>query len=170
MKVNKRISPAKVLTRLIVLCIGFFCVGWLLGYGAGKTSAEAKIEPITPIAAGQTELQQIEQQPKEEKPQFESIGEFTLSAYCSCVDCCGKNDGITATGAKVKQGVTVAVDPNVIPYGTTIIINGNEYIAQDTLAKHIISKYDGRIIDVYFDSHSEALKFGIQTAEVYVKN
>ena len=170
MKEKKRINPKRVLTRLIVICIGFFALGGIIGYNAGKTAAEAKIEPITPIVEEQTQLEPLDQQPKQEEEQLIDIGKFTLSAYCSCVDCCGKNDGITATGAKVQQGVTVAVDPSIIPYGTTIVINGDEYIAQDTLARHIIDRYNGRIIDVYFDSHAEALQFGLQTAEVYVKN
>ena len=85
------------------------------------------------------------------------------TAYCPCVKCCGKNDGITASGVKARANHTVAVDKRVIPLGTEIIINGNTYVAEDTGGA-----IKGNRIDIYFDSHSEALKFGRQTIEIEV--
>lgn len=90
-----------------------------------------------------------------------SYGEFKITAYCACSKCCGHCTGITASGAKVKQGVTVAVDPEYIPLGTHLIINGVEYIAQDTGVK-------GRTIDIFFDSHDVALKYGVKELEVFI--
>jgi 3D (Asp-Asp-Asp) domain-containing protein len=52
---------------------------------------------------------------------------------------------------------------NIIPLGTEIIINGNTYVAEDTG-----SAIKGNRIDIYFDSHSEALKFGRQTIDIEV--
>lgn len=160
MKVRRKL---KARNGLIFVCVGFFVLGGIVGYRAGKTSAAVKIEPTKPV---QTKAEE----PKQEIEPLTSLGEFQLTAYCSCLNCCGKTDGITATGAKVTEGVTIAVDPNVIPYGTKVVINGNEYTAQDTMAKSIIDKYNGRIIDIYFNNHTDALNFGRQTAEVFVKN
>lgn len=92
------------------------------------------------------------------------LGEFKLTAYCDCAYCCGKTDGITATGTKATEGRTIAVDPSVIPYGSVVIINGNEYIAEDCGGA-----IDGNRIDVFFNEHSDALEFGVQIAEIYVK-
>lgn len=92
-----------------------------------------------------------------------TLGEFRLTAYCSCVQCCGKSDGITATGTLATAGRTIAVDPNVIPYGTSVVINGNTYVAED--CGGAINK---NRIDIYFDSHEEALQFGVQYADVYL--
>lgn len=100
-----------------------------------------------------------------EQPSMESLGEFRLTAYCPCKKCCGKNDGITASGTVATQGRTIAVDPNVIPYGTVVVINGHEYIAEDSGGKWI----QGKEIDIFMDSHSDAVAWGIQYAEVYVK-
>lgn len=103
----------------------------------------------------------------EEVEQIESpinIGEFKLTAYCDCSYCCGKTDGITATGTKATEGRTIAVDPSVIPYGSVVIINGNEYVAEDCGGA-----IDGNRIDVFFYEHSDALEFGVQFAEIYVK-
>lgn len=89
--------------------------------------------------------------------------EMIITAYCSCVSCCGKSDGITATGTRATQGRTIAVDPRYIPYGTEVIIDGQTYIAEDCGGA-----IKGDRIDVYFDSHSEALKFGRQTKIVRI--
>ena len=90
--------------------------------------------------------------------------EMTITAYCPCVKCCGKSDGITASGTKAKQGRTVAVDPRCIPYGTEIIIDGHTYIAEDCGGA---IKGSNRI-DLFFSSHEQALSFGRQTKKVRI--
>mgnify|MGYP005784316259 CR=1 FL=1 len=72
----------------------------------------------------------INQSTPQPEPQNEAI--FTCYAYCPCTYCCGKSNGITATGTQAKAGRTIAVDPKIIPLGSTVIINGREYIAEDT--------------------------------------
>ena len=87
---------------------------------------------------------------------------FTATAYCSCRKCCGKwADGITASGTTATAGRTIAVDKRIIPLGTHVLVDGEEYIAEDTGVR-------GKKIDIYFDSHKEALKFGRQTVEVEI--
>lgn len=88
-----------------------------------------------------------------------------ITAYCPCNECCGKNDGITATGVKAIAGRTIAVDPSVIPYGTKVKINGHTYVAEDCGG----AIKDNRI-DIFFDTHEEALKFGRQTLTAYIIN
>ena len=93
-----------------------------------------------------------------------SLGSFQATAYCSCTKCCGPNSkGITATGTKVRANRTIAVDPNVIPLGSRVIINGQEYVAED-----VGGAIKGKIVDIYFNSHSEALKFGRQKVDVKI--
>lgn len=103
----------------------------------------------------------------------DSIGEFKLTAYCGCKKCCGKwaenrpvdEDGneivVGATGKRLTAGYSIAVDPKVIPYGTEVIIDGHTYKAMDCGVK-------GKHIDIYFDDHEEARRFGVQHAEVYI--
>lgn len=81
----------------------------------------------------------------------------TARAYCPCVECCGKTDGITATGTHATAGRTIAVDPAVIPYGAKVVINGNTYIAEDCGGG-----INGNAIDIFFNTHAEALEFGVQ--------
>lgn len=88
---------------------------------------------------------------------------FEITAYCPCVKCCGKTDGITATGTKAMEGRTIAVDPNKIPYGTEVLIDGKTYIAEDCGGA-----IKGNRIDLYFDSHQSALEWGRQEKEVII--
>jgi len=90
---------------------------------------------------------------------------FIATAYCPCPLCCGSNaDGITACGDKAREGVTVAADWEILPEGTIIEIEGIGYrLVQDTG-----SLIKGHRIDIYFDSHEEALEFGVQEVKVRV--
>lgn len=99
-----------------------------------------------------------------------SLGEFKLTAYCGCEICCNqwannRPNGVVygSIGEELKEGYSIAVDPTVIPYGTEVIINGRTYKAQDCGGA-----IKGNRIDVYFDSHNDALEFGVQYAEVLV--
>ena len=96
----------------------------------------------------------------------QSVGElYTVTAYCPCVVCCGKTDGITASGEKAVEGVTVAMHKS-IPFGTKIYIDGvGERIVQDRGGA-----ITGNRIDLYFDNHQSALNFGRQTKEVTILN
>ena len=104
-----------------------------------------------------------EPQPEEKTPQYISLGEFLITAYCPCMQCCNKTDGITATGTKATQGRTIAVDPKVIPYGTTVMFDGNIYTAEDCGGAIKQNR-----IDLFFDSHQSALEWGKQYHEVFI--
>ena len=93
-----------------------------------------------------------------------SLGRFKLTGYCACMYCCNKTDGITSTGVRARAGRTIAVDPRVIPYGSIVIINGKEYVAEDCGGA-----IKNNRIDIFFDTHEEALEWGVKYAEVYVK-
>ena len=93
------------------------------------------------------------------------IAEYVITAYCPCVKCCGKSDGITASGVKATEGVTVAMNKS-IPFGTKIYIDGvGERIVQDRGGA-----IKGNRIDIYFDNHQSALNFGRQTKQVTILN
>lgn len=86
------------------------------------------------------------------------------TAYCPCPQCCGKwSGGPTASGVMPEQGRTIAVDPSVIPMGSTVVYNGHEYTAEDTG-----SAIKGNRIDIFYDSHQDALDWGVQEITIYV--
>lgn len=78
-----------------------------------------------------------------------------VSAYCACSKCCGKTNGITASGTKATVGRTIAA-PSSYSFGTKIELEGlGTYVVEDRGGA-----IQGNKIDVYFASHSEALAFG----------
>ena len=149
---------------LIILSALIFAITVFFGGFTVGTMAFSKTEYITEYI---TEYVYVEPEPVSEvkaEPALKSLGTFKLTAYCACSRCCGKCDGITATGTKATAGRTIAVDPSKIPYGTEVVINGHTYIAEDCGGA-----IKGNKIDIFFNSHAEALRFGIQYAEVFVK-
>lgn len=112
-----------------------------------------------------TEIPVEQEAPQEEYTEDTSsngeyLGTYTLTAYCGCEACNGGNAGITAMGVEPSEGWTVAC--NSLPLGTQISINGNTYEVQDT------GNMDDGTIDIFMNSHDEALNFGVQSADVYV--
>ena len=70
---------------------------------------------------------------------------------------------MTYTETVATEGRTIAVDPDVIPLGSTVVIDGHEYIAED-----IGAAIQGNRIDIFMNSHEAALVEGIKTAEVFI--
>ena len=93
---------------------------------------------------------------EEKKPDrvLVSLGEYRISAYCPCEKCCLKSDGITASGTQATAGRTAAM--NGVPFGTKIVIDGHEYTIEDRGGG-----LGSKIIDIYFDTHDEALNSGL---------
>ena len=98
-----------------------------------------------------------------------TVKSFNTSAYCSCAKCCGKTNGITASGAKATEWYTVAAGKGY-KMGTVIYIpalkdkpNGGWFVVQDRGGAISNSK-----LDVYMGSHSAALQYGRKTLEAYV--
>ena len=120
---------------------------------AGVRCAEAKdTEPVESVL--------IREEPTEPAVRMISL-DCELTAYCPCELCCGQwAGGNTATGTVPTAGRTIGVDPEVIPLGATVYIDGQAYRAEDTGA------FTGNIIDIYMDSHEEALRFGRREATV----
>lgn len=94
----------------------------------------------------------------------EYLGEFVATAYCACAYCCGKTDGITASGTYCTAGRTIAADTSIFPFGTELVIDGHTYVVED-----VGGAIGGHRIDIYFDSHQEALNYGRRTVQVYAK-
>jgi 3D (Asp-Asp-Asp) domain-containing protein len=95
---------------------------------------------------------------------------FTLTAYSNDYRSTGKNQGdpefgITASGSKTREGVTIAADWTVLPKGTRVYIAGlGVRVVQDKG-----SAIKGNKIDIYFESEQDALDFGRKkNAEVVV--
>lgn len=152
--------------------------------GESEPSEKVVIEPVTQeILVGTHDTKAEEEAKKkaeEEKKKAESNGlktykgkssSFTYSkvytmnssAYAPVTACCGKSDGITASGMKAGYGV-VAVDPRYIKLGTKLYVEGYGYaIAADTGGA-----IKGYKIDLCYNTYSEAVNYGRKNVKVYV--
>lgn len=147
---------------LIVISIASLMISGIIHIFCCRCSA--KVEAKEVVQNYDEFLISSEELESEPEPEIISLGEFQLTAYCACKKCCGKSDGITKTGTKATEGRTIAVDPRVIPLGSEVVIDGHKYIAED-----VGGAVKGNKIDLYFDSHQEALEFGLQYKEVFMK-
>ena len=90
---------------------------------------------------------------------------FKITAYCPCSKCCGKYaSGYTSSGTKATAGRTVAASSQ-FAFGTKLLINGKEYTVEDRGGA-----ITGNKIDIYMNTHAEALAWGVRYLPVQVVN
>jgi 3D (Asp-Asp-Asp) domain-containing protein len=93
-----------------------------------------------------------------------SLGIFEVTAYCSCPICCGKySDGTTASGHKIQIGDKFCAVDSCIPFGKKLDIPNYGFVPVLDRGSAI----KGNRIDVYFDTHEEALEWGRQELEIF---
>lgn len=107
---------------------------------------------------GSTQVKNVPLQDPHPEPEYYTVT-FETTAYCACSKCCGKSDGITASGTYATAGRTIAA-PSNYAFGTEIEINGNVYVVEDRGGA-----IKGNRIDIFFDSHSAANNYGRRTVE-----
>ncbi|MDR0979161.1 MAG: G5 domain-containing protein [Lachnospiraceae bacterium] len=121
--------------------------------GLGRTSGNADGAKLAAAVAGQT-------------PEIKTMN---ASAYCACLKCCGKTNGITSSGAKAMAWYTLAAGKSY-PVGTIMYIpalknkpNGGWFVVQDRGGAISDSK-----IDIYLNTHTDAINFGRKNLECYI--
>ncbi|AMA74533.1 G5 domain-containing protein [Aneurinibacillus thermoaerophilus] len=92
-----------------------------------------------------------------------------MTAYSPHASSTGKNPGdagyaITATGATAEEGRTIAVDPDVVPLGWWVYIEGYGFRKAEDTGGAI----KGNRMDLFFESEQEAQDFGVQYKTVHV--
>jgi 3D (Asp-Asp-Asp) domain-containing protein len=159
---------------LFTITLGMVLVGASFVLTDDKAVAEGIILPeelneTTAFQGPSGTLSEMETVPEPEPEWIEAVA----TAYCPCEICCGKwalnrPDGIvyTASGAEAVQGVTIAADWSIYPPGTVLFVEGlGEMVVQDRGGA-----IQGQKIDVYFESHDDALQFGRQNVRFYIVN
>ena len=89
---------------------------------------------------------------------------YKITAYCPCAKCCGKTNGRTASGTKATAGRTVAASSK-FSFGTKLNIGGHVYTVEDRGGA-----INGNKIDIFVNSHAEALAWGVRYLNVNVVN
>ena len=156
---------------LFTITLGMVLVGASFALADDKAIAEGIILPeeLNETTAILTPSVAIAE--NEPPTQPEEWIDAVATAYCPCEICCGKwalnrPDGIvyTASGAIAEEGVTIAADWSVYSPGTILYIEGiGERTVQDRGGA-----IRGQKIDVFFNSHEDALRFGRQEVRIKV--
>ena len=89
---------------------------------------------------------------------------YKITAYCPCSKCCGKTNGRTASGTTATAGRTVAASSQ-FAFGTKLNIGGHIYTVEDRGGA-----ISGNKIDIFVNSHVEALQWGVRYLPVTVVN
>ena len=148
--------------------IGFTVITLLLGCFIyfNNVEKEQEVEEITVVTDAEDVLSASNYRGEQIytlKNDREYLGKFKLTAYCGCWNCSEGYGNGTATGTIAQPNYTIAVDPDVIPCGSVVYINGNMYVAEDCGGA-----VNNNHIDIYHDTHDEAVKFGVQYADVWL--
>lgn len=172
----KKIVVKRMFLFFLCFLISFF-VGLFFGFNIKKETIQfVEVEKVR-VEVVYLKDEQQKEKTVEGKNENGNYVEMVATAYCSCEKCCGEwakkrpigEDGkpivYTANGTVAKQGRTVAADPSVYPYGTVLVIDGNEYVVEDCGGA---IKGENRV-DVYFESHEDARQFGRKSVVAFVK-
>ena len=89
---------------------------------------------------------------------------YKITAYCPCAKCCGKTNGRTASGTTATAGRTVAASSK-FAFGTKLNIGGHIYTVEDRGGA-----INGNKIDIFVNTHAEALQWGVRYLSVSVVN
>lgn len=120
------------------------------------------------VAANEQPDKETTEPQTEEKaePADEAKKTITVEATAYTANCEGCS-GVTATGIDLNANPdqkVIAVDPDVIPLGTEVYVEGyGRAIAGDTGGG-----IDGNEIDVYVQSHDKAMEWGRKSVEVTI--
>ena len=148
----------KLSLTIISLAAIVFALSYIIGTSYASTNSRMTLLSATTI----------------ENSEDEDSGEWLtvrmrVTAYCPCPKCCGRySDGITACGYKMRQGDSFVAADKKYPFGTEMIIagyNGGQLVK--VLDRGGVIR-DNRL-DVFFDSHKEALEWGVRNLDVKVR-
>lgn len=164
----RRAARAWKLNAILTLILAALIAGVAL-----VISAKAAEKPTTPPSSAITDNGRLsgDDTPAQEPLRLDQahvLENVTVTHYDCCVECCGKVDGLTASGAHATPYSTVAVDPSVIPLGAVLLVDyGDGAGLRRYRAEDIGGAIKGSHIDLCVGSHAEAQQLGRRTATVY---
>ena len=122
----------------------------------GATGVQAVIKPREPESVIEA-VEELEEEPEE--PAMHLYGNCRITFYCHCAACNGRAGANCASGVQPKVNHTVATGS--LPFGTRLMIDGQEYVVED----RGVGDFE---IDIFVASHEEALQRGLYYTDVYI--
>ena len=140
---------------------------------AGKTGHNLRLtvlattadEPAAERNSPSAVTSEIDAQPTDEW----STVKMRVTAYCPCGKCCGEYaDGVTACGHRINQGDTFVAADKRFGFGTEMLIPGYNH-SQPVKVLDRGGAIRGNRLDVFFNTHQQALEWGVQYLDVKVR-
>lgn len=143
-----------------------------------KKEAEEKAIEEANIASNVASRGSFVRETKAPPTEYERVVQVKATAYCLCKKCCGKTPdnpryGYTASGLRIIPGTNmkvIAVDTSIVSLGTEVYVEGlngapnyGYAIAADTG-----SAIKNNKIDLYMDTHEQALAWGVKNVNLYI--
>ena len=146
-------NPKLILTMIFLVTI--VCVlSYIVGTSYANTNSRMTLLSTTII--------------KEDSGEWLTV-RMCVTAYCPCPKCCGRySDGVTACGHKMHPGDSFVAADKKYPFGTEMIIPGYKSDQPVKVLDRGGAIYGNRL-DVFFDSHKEALEWGVRNLDVKVR-
>ena len=176
------------LMALTYLFFLLFLLAWILGFLVMPVEAEPQEEPAEPTVQTLDDSLPSDDTPATERcyltegelanenelieqallARSHKLEDVTITFYCceQYPHICGTGNGITASGRRVTPYVSCAVDPDVIPLGSTVMLEHNGemvYLRADDTGGGV----NGDHIDIAVPLHQEALDLGVKTADIW---
>ncbi len=122
------------------------------------------VDTVSPSAVNES----VKSAAPQQRSQWQTV-RMRVTAYCACRRCCGKfADGITASGHKIRRGDTFAAADRRYSFGTEMIVAGyNNGKPIKVLDRG--GAIRGNKLDVFFNSHRKARKWGVKYIDVKVR-
>ena len=167
--ISKRDKTEIKIWIVFILFLALLTVVWAINFPEPVQAFKIEPQQVLIIQGRQTYYHELES--GKEIPNLSSrttmSEQYEVTYYCSCEKCCdewanNRKDGkvIGAGGVELIAGFSVAAD---LPFGSRLLIDGREYEVQDRGGA-----IKGKRIDIYCESHDEAIKLGRRTATVEI--
>lgn len=153
----------------------YYLLGDTMAYSRSSgSSSKAPAASVKPAAESSAQVTMVQPpaasgSPESASPQLVPIsntetplGVFVISGYCGC-DACGSGLGVTYSGTIPQANHTIAADLALLPIGTKIRVGNVIYTVEDTG-----SSIRGKTLDIYYNSHEEAMAHGRTQQEVFL--
>lgn len=145
---------------LTVVLLAFFCTltGFFPAFASEPSGPADTIDDVT--VSG---LALDNENPDKAASVGDYLGRFETTAYCNCAQCCPGGHILTYSGTVPKANHTISADISIYPIGTKLMIGDIVYTVED-----IGSNVNGNHLDIYFETHQQALNYGLKTVDVYL--
>ena len=167
-------NPYRLVYLLSIAVWAVFIVALLLTMGEPAEEPVAEAEEVVAVQLYQIPVVEQVEEPDDQVDltKLKQTVNATVTAYCVCKKCCGKDEshpayGITASGRPAEPYVSVAVDPFLIELGSMVYIDYGDGELLQFRADDTGSGVAGTHIDVCYPDHQSALEHGVKTARVY---